>query len=102
MKRIENIEEMQRIMEEISATLQKLASASADLQRQLPEYRKLYRYYGSEQWFKDVRDYDSGKIPQETRAGALSEDAIYDIIGDMQQFSLDQLALIHKLLKITG
>ena len=42
------------------------------------------KYYGSKEWFEDMKNYDEGKI-ERIKAGVLSEDAVWNTNIEIQE-----------------
>lgn len=55
--------------------------------------KELYSYYGSEDWYRGEA------LPEGMRAGALSEDAVYDSITALRDTAFDMLELGTDVLK---
>ena len=94
-KELDRIREMEEYLVLCSA-------ATRDLKKELDrmgEIResmiRLFRYYGSEEWYKD-RDLE---IPEGVSAGVLSEDLVYDEITDVRDAALQMLELATDILK---
>ena len=47
-----------------------------------PLIRELSDYYSSPLWLKDLDDDRAGKLPSDLKRGVLSEDAVYDLLGE--------------------
>jgi hypothetical protein len=92
LKRVEEMEscldECTQINAELSLMLQKLEEAKEDM-------TKLFRYYGSEEWYED-RDSD---LPAGTKAGVLSEDLVYDEIIKLRDNAFTMLESATDILK---
>ena len=55
----------------------------------------LFRYYGSEDWFSD-RELT---LPPGTKAGVLSEDAVYDTLQELRDEAFRMLGLAAEILR---
>ena len=93
--------DVQRI-QEMEARLDACAAAVSDLQTQLDrmdalraDMIALFQYYGSEAWYGD-READ---LPENIRAGVLSEDSVYDVITDARDAAFHMLELAADMLK---
>ena len=60
--------------------------------------KKISKYYGSKNWYKDFDDYNNKKI-KNIKAGVLSEDGIYNVIMDNKEIAEDLNKLSKKILK---
>lgn len=72
-----NLNESQKAIVELSQALENYEKIQA-------KYFALSRYYGSNQWRKDLEDDEAGKLPHDLKRGVLSEDAVYNLIKDHQ------------------
>lgn len=82
MKQYEHITRMETIMNNHKKLLEDLSSMLDRLEAHQSEYRKLIEYYYSDQRNQDLADDETGLIPDDLCRGVLSEDAIFDLIGD--------------------
>ena len=98
MKEWQHIEEMETILKEHQEKVEELQELLTFLQRQQPEYRQLLAYYGSEKWYEDLAEDEAGNLPDSLARGVLSEDAIYNLIGDYHEVSVQMLQLVTDLL----
>ena len=62
----------------------------------IKDIEKINKYYGSKEWFEDLKAYDSGKIIK-VKAGVLSEDGIWNMDDDLKEISQDLKKLSSKL-----
>lgn len=69
------------------------------LEEKKKDYDALVKYYYSEQWHKDLEDDEKGLIPKDLHRGVLSEDAIYNLMGDYYETSIRFLELALKIQK---
>lgn len=63
------------------------------------DFDKLVEYYYGEQFKKDYDDSNQGKINSNINQGILTEDAIYDLMGDDYYLSLRFLDLANKMIQ---
>ena len=73
---------------ELSAQLERMDALKERMGR-------LFRYYGSEEWFADRE----AELPEGTKAGVLSEDAVYDAITALRDTAFHMLELATDILK---
>ena len=80
--------------------LDSIISSINNLEKALEEFKSnkkniylLSRYYGSNNWFKDKKAYESNKIPK-VKAGVLSEDAVWDVLDDIDNLILKMKKII--------
>lgn len=72
--RIERIEKYERLFDEVSA------SEHPDLEK----VRALEDYYAG-QWKEDYESDERGELPPDLKRGVLSQDALYDLLGEKHQ-----------------
>ncbi len=80
--KMENIKnEHVQLMEELNELLDKIEACQQD-------YQSLIAYYYSEQRNQDLEDDKNDLIPKTLSRGVLSEDEIFDLIGDYYDASI--------------
>ena len=79
---IDRIKENEERLDCVIVSIKKLDKALTDFKRNKNNIKKLDKYYGSKDWFKDKELYESGKI-KNIKAGVLSEDAVWDMLEDI-------------------
>lgn len=99
MKRIDRIESMERIMDEMQESVSELRAALEKFSGGQKRYGRLIDYYGSSQWMKDYEADEAGKLPAELKRGVLSEDGVYDLLLDYKELLIDLLAAAEEGLK---
>lgn len=62
-------------------------------------YQLLHQYYSSEEWIKDYEASNNGEIDPNIPQGILSEDTLFDLIGDQYELALELIELGHSMLK---
>lgn len=70
-----------------------------ELEENREDFDKLVEYYYSEQFQKDYDDSNQGKIDSDINQGILTEDAIYDLMGDDYYLALRFLDLTNKMIQ---
>lgn len=70
-----------------------------ELEENREDFDKLVEYYYSEQFQKDYDDSNQGKIVSDINQGILTEDAIYDLMGDDYYLALRFLDLANKMIQ---
>ena len=71
----EKLDKLCVIVNELDVALNKFEEAQTIL-------KELNEYYGSKEWFEDKEAFDGGNI-KNVKAGVLSEDAVWDLITDI-------------------
>lgn len=90
--------DMEEILEEQMACQTELREAMEKVAELNDRYVKLRDYYGSEEMNEDLKADEAGKLDDINR-GVLTEDLVYDLMGDRYELGLDLLELAHLLLK---
>ena len=70
---IERVEKYERLFDE--------ALASHDPEK----LRLLHVYYTSGQWLEDYEADEQGELPPDLKRGVLSQDALYDLLGESER-----------------
>ena len=77
-----------------------------DIEKTLESYKKLQseiealdHYYGSEQWFSDIEEYESGNVSKNMNAGVLGEDEAYNMFMKNKEIAIEMLEIATKILK---
>ena len=83
MTQIERIIRMEKILDEAAEAAENL---SLTLERHLAlkdDMAELEAYYTGPQWMKDYEDDCAGKLPDNFKRGVLSEDAVNDLLCEI-------------------
>ena len=81
-ERIRRVREMERRMHQLSAAAEGLQTALAAYEAALPARRALEDYYESPLWQEDFAADEAGLLPADLCRGVLTEDALFDLLGD--------------------
>ena len=84
MNQTERIRHMEGILNEASSAVRALSQSLERYGALLPAIRELTAYYESHQWRQDFEDDCAGRLPDDLRRGVLSEDAVYNLLSDIQ------------------
>ncbi|MFO3716172.1 MULTISPECIES: DUF4298 domain-containing protein [Anaerococcus] len=93
------IVELTKIYEDHKKLTEKLDEALNDFKSHQKELEKLERYYYSEQFRDDYDASNKGEIPSEINQGILTEDAIYDLLGDNYYMAREMLDLANYIIQ---
>lgn len=99
MNQIERINKYENILNKgikITNKFGKILQEYNDIQK---EIKTLSNYYGSDNWYQDIADYDMKLLPKDIKAGILSEDAIYDLLTNNRTLSIKMLEIATDILK---
>ena len=77
---------------EFQAALDKFAEVE-------PAYRELSQYYGGSEWWEDKTFSEAKDFPEDLSCGVLSEDGLYNILGDLHSLAIQMLELSCDILK---
>lgn len=91
-KHTETYENYKELLAELNKILDKLENNRED-------FEKLVEYYYSDQFQKDYDDSNQGKIDSSINQGILTEDAIYDLMGDDYYLALRFLDFANKMIQ---
>lgn len=95
----EHIKDYTKIYEDhikITENLRKVLEKFKDHQKAL---EKLEKYYYSKDFMDDFDASNEGKIPEDINQGILTEDAIYDLLGDNYYMAKDLLDLANYIIQ---
>ncbi len=99
MDKYAHITEMENIMVEHNENLKQMNRILDSLDTQREEYRKLLTYYYSEQRDWDLDDDMKHLIPENVNRGVLSEDGIYDLMGEYRDTAIRMLEIAVRMIK---
>ena len=99
MEREERITKMEEILDHSAELVEKVERILKDLEEYKKEYYKLVNYYYSEDWRKDVEAYNQNLISHDLKCGVLTEDAIYDLIGERYNLAIYMLEQATDMIK---
>lgn len=99
MEQIERIAEMEEYLDDAENVLKEFAKALGKYEQCLKRMDALSEYYGSKDWFQDVEDYDSGRLPKGLKCGVLSEDSIYSMLTDNKELAIRMLEVGTRIIK---
>lgn len=99
MEKYAHITKMENIMVQHNETLKELNQLLDSLDAQREDYKKLMDYYYSEQRSQDLDDDSNHLIPENLHRGVLSEDEIYDLIGEYRDTAIRMLEIAVQMIK---
>lgn len=94
-----HVVEMTEIYEEHKKLLDKLGSSLEEFKNHQKEVEKLEKYYYSEKFMEDYDASNKGEIPDDINQGILTEDAIYDLLGDNYYMARELLDLANYIIQ---
>ena len=79
--------------------IEKINDILDEFEKEREDFDKLVEYYYSDQFKNDYDDSNQGKIDSSINQGILTEDAIYDLMGDDYYLALRFLDLANKMIQ---
>jgi len=95
----ERIKKMENHLNNSEDGLKKIESALEKFKKVQSEIKELDNYYGSEEWFSDIEEYDNRNVSSNVNAGVLSEDAAYDVLMRNREIAIEMLEIATAILK---
>ena len=92
---IKRIEEMEARLDRCAAAVKALNESMDALEKLMDDFIDVSDYYGSEEWYDDRE----GDVPENVKAGVLSEDLPYDMIMDVRDAAFRMLETATEILK---
>lgn len=80
MEQIKRIKRMKSYLDDTAAAISELSEALSGYEDLQDKYYELTDYYGSPDWWSDLRADEEDKLPDDLKRGVLSEDAVFDLI----------------------
>jgi len=99
MEQIEQITKMEGHLDEAIAIIKEFSEVFDRYEQCLERIGELSEYYGSKDWFQDMEDDDTGKLPKSLKCGVLSEDLVYNMLIDNRELAIRMLEIGTKVIK---
>ena len=99
MSQLKRIQEMEEHLSQYAQALAAAQSALAELETSQKNYIQLRDYYTSQVFFDDLEFSNRPDFPEDVDCGVLSEDAVYDLMGEHFEMALQLLDLSSAMLK---
>lgn len=93
MTQIDRITHMEALFDKSEDVVRRLETAIEDFAALQPTIAELEAYYTSSQWRKDFEADEAGKLPQDLKRGVLSEDGLWNLLGDYNRLK-DQIRTV--------
>ncbi len=100
MDKYEHIAKMEQIMADHEVLMEQLSALLDAVEARQSDYAALIEYYYSSQRNQDLEDDSAGRIPEDMKRGVLSEDGIFDLIGDYRDNAIRMMELAIKMIKL--
>ena len=85
MEQIERIRQMEQNLNRALQVVQQLTAALDEFDAAQDAIRQLTRYYGSDEWRRDLAADEAGLLPRDLKRGVLSEDGIWNLLSDLEK-----------------
>ena len=95
-QQIERIKLMEKKMDEVTPEIKQF-SKSLEKMEKLFDEMKVLNEYSSGEWKKDYEADEQGKIPKDLKRGILSEDALYNVLGDYNELGKKMIEIGEKI-----
>lgn len=99
MNRYERIARMESILDAHQALVDQLEPLLDAFAAHQKTYRRLIAYYDSPQFLRDHEASNRGDFPKDLKCGVLSEDAVFDLLGDNRRLAARMLDIAADILK---
>ena len=90
---IDRITKNEEILDSILLSIKTTKDAIEKFKNNEKNIKKINKYYGSKNWFKDKEAYEKKIIPQ-IKAGVLSEDTIWNMLDDIDDLIKEMKSII--------
>ena len=94
-----HIVNLTKIYEDHTVLVEDLNKELEKLRSHLKELKKLEEYYYSDDFKKDYDASNRGEIPSDINQGILTEDAIYDLLGDNYFLAKEMLDIANEIIQ---
>ncbi len=85
MTQIDRITRMEALFDKSEEVIKRLETALEDFAELGSDIAELEAYYTSPQWRKDYEADEAGKLPKGLKCGVLSEDGVWNVLGDYKR-----------------
>ena len=81
---IERVSQMESALVRLNDAIETVEGALDTYEQMWDDYRTLDKYYSGKAWWEDLEADNQGLLPEDLPRGVLSEDALYDALGDAE------------------
>lgn len=89
MTQLERISYMESVLDNALSAIRAYTDTPGQRQYIQSMIDTLAAYYHSPQWMQDYEDDETGRLPQSLKRGVLSQDAIYDLLEQWDEYTRD-------------
>ena len=83
-EQIERVSQMEAALVRLNDAITTVEGALDPYEQMWDDYRALDKYYSGKAWWEDLEADNQGLLPEDLPRGVLSEDAVYDALGDAE------------------
>ncbi|MDD7305958.1 MAG: DUF4298 domain-containing protein [Peptoniphilaceae bacterium] len=99
MKNYEHIIKMEAVLDKHSEIIKNFNRLLDEFEKSQEDYQKLKDYYLSDQINEDLDRLNKEEFPKDLKCGVLSEDEVFNLIGDNYQTAIHMLEVATKIIK---
>lgn len=99
MEQIARITKMEQCLDQLSEAVQELSVALDKYAEAQNAARTLSDYLGSGEWREDYEADEAGLLPKDLKRGVLSEDGLWNVLGDCHELDIRMLETVSNHLK---
>ena len=81
---IGRVSQMEAALVRLNDAIATVEGALDSYEQMWDDYRTLDKYYSGKAWWEDLEADNQGLLPEDLPRGVLSEDALYDALGDAE------------------
>lgn len=85
-EQIARIMQMEKYLDELTEILHTAPERFFEDAEIIRKLQELTDYYENGQWMRDYEADEKGKLPKKLKRGVLSEDAVYDLLFEIEQY----------------
>lgn len=83
-KTVKRVSQMEAALVRLNHAIETVEGALDTYEQMWDDYRALDSYYSGKAWWEDLEADNQGLLPEDLPRGVLSEDALYDALGDAE------------------
>ena len=99
MEQIERITRMEQCLDQLTEAAQGLAAALDRYAEAQTAAQALGAYLSSGEWRKDYEADEAGRLPEDLKRGVLSQDGVWNVLGDCHELDIRMLETVTEHLK---
>lgn len=83
-EQIERVSQMEAALVRLNNAVTTVEDALETYEQMWDDYHALDKYYSGKAWWEDLKADKQGLLPEDLPRGVLSEDAVYDTLGNAE------------------